>query len=85
MAAALGINALLAERASAGSGKIFDFGLTMPIQMIQFLLLMVFLDKVVGRHPPPQGVGGEGMGLQISTEKAGVLADCFKGVSSKEL
>jgi len=47
MAAAVGINALLAENASAGSGKIFDFGLTMPIQMIQFLLLMVFLDKVV--------------------------------------
>jgi len=47
MAAAVGINALLADNASAGSGKIFDFGLTMPIQMIQFLLLMVFLDKVV--------------------------------------
>lgn len=47
MAAALGVNALLAGDASAKSGNIFDFGLTMPVQMIQFLLLMVFLEKVV--------------------------------------
>lgn len=46
-ATALGVNAILAASAHADSGNIFDFGLTMPIQMIQFLLLMIFLEKTV--------------------------------------
>jgi len=45
--AGVGINALLAGDANAASGNIFDFGLTMPVQMAQFLLLMIFLEKVV--------------------------------------
>lgn len=31
--------------APAQAGVLFDFNLTLPIQMAQFLLLMVFLDK----------------------------------------
>lgn len=31
--------------AHAEAGKIFDFNLTLPIMTVQFLLLMVFLDK----------------------------------------
>jgi ATP synthase F0 subunit b len=47
MATAVGINAILASSAHAAKGNIFDFGLTLPLQMVQFLLLMVFLEKVV--------------------------------------
>ena len=35
----------MALGASAETGKIFDFNLTLPIMAGQFLLLMVFLDK----------------------------------------
>lgn len=38
-------NAMMALGASADTGKIFDFNLTLPIMAGQFLLLMVFLDK----------------------------------------
>lgn len=38
-------NALMALPAHAEAGKIFDFNLTLPIMVGQFLLLMVFLDK----------------------------------------
>ena len=38
-------NALAALPAHAEAGKIFDFGLTMPIMVTEFLILMVFLDK----------------------------------------
>lgn len=38
-------NVLLALPAHAEAGKIFDFNLTLPIMVGQFLLLMVFLDK----------------------------------------
>ncbi|EIE23794.1 chloroplast ATP synthase subunit II [Coccomyxa subellipsoidea C-169] len=38
-------NALMALPAHAVAGKIFDFNLTLPIMVGQFLLLMVFLDK----------------------------------------
>lgn len=47
MIAAIGVNAVVAGEARADSGNIFDFGLTMPLQMLQFLILMVFLEKVV--------------------------------------
>ena len=36
---------LLALPAHAEAGKIFDFNLTLPVMVGQFLLLMVFLDK----------------------------------------
>lgn len=38
-------NAIMAAPASAEAGKLFDFGLTLPIMASEFLLLMVFLDK----------------------------------------
>ena len=38
-------NVLLALPAHAEAGKIFDFNLTLPVMVGQFLLLMVFLDK----------------------------------------
>jgi len=38
-------NVLLALPAHAEPGKIFDFNLTLPIMVTEFLLLMVFLDK----------------------------------------
>ncbi|GMH33880.1 hypothetical protein BSKO_01714 [Bryopsis sp. KO-2023] len=38
-------NALLAMPALAASGKIFDFNLTLPYMVGQFLVLMVYLDK----------------------------------------
>ena len=38
-------NALAVLPAHAEAGKIFDFNATLPIMTIQFLLLMVFLDK----------------------------------------
>lgn len=38
-------NALAVLPAHAEAGKIFDFNLTLPIMTVQFLLLMVFLDK----------------------------------------
>jgi len=38
-------NALAALPAHEEAGKIFDFGLTMPIMVTEFLILMVFLDK----------------------------------------
>jgi F-type H+-transporting ATPase subunit b len=38
-------NVLLALPAAAEPGKIFDFNLTLPIMVTEFLLLMVFLDK----------------------------------------
>jgi F0F1-type ATP synthase membrane subunit b/b' len=38
-------NLLMAAPAFAEGGKLFDFGLTLPIMAGQFLLLMVFLDK----------------------------------------
>jgi F-type H+-transporting ATPase subunit b len=38
-------NAALALGAHADAGKIFDFNLTLPTMAIQFLLLMVFLEK----------------------------------------
>jgi hypothetical protein len=38
-------NALAVLPAHAEAGKIFDFNLTLPIMVGQFLLLMVFLDK----------------------------------------
>lgn len=38
-------NALAALPASADAGKIFDFNLTLPVMVTEFLLLMVFLDK----------------------------------------
>ena len=42
-------NVLMASPAFA-EGKLFDFGLTLPIMAGQFLLLMVFLDKTCS-HP----------------------------------
>ncbi|KAK9821106.1 hypothetical protein WJX81_005546 [Elliptochloris bilobata] len=44
-AAAAVANVLLALPAHAEAGKIFDFNLTLPVMVGQFLLLMVFLDK----------------------------------------
>jgi F-type H+-transporting ATPase subunit b len=38
-------NIIISLPAHAEAGKIFDFNLTLPIMMGQFLLLMVFLDK----------------------------------------
>jgi F-type H+-transporting ATPase subunit b len=38
-------NIIISLPAHAEPGKIFDFNLTLPIMMGQFLLLMVFLDK----------------------------------------
>lgn len=38
-------NCLAVLPAHAEAGKIFDFNLTLPIMVGQFLLLMVFLDK----------------------------------------
>ena len=35
----------LAEEAEKEPGKLFDFDLTLPIMAVQFLVLMVFLDK----------------------------------------
>jgi ATP synthase F1 delta subunit len=46
MIAALGVNAIMAGDADA-AGKLFDFDATMPIQMVQFLLLMVFTEKTI--------------------------------------
>ena len=43
--AAAAANILTALPAHAEVGKIFDFGLTLPIMTTEFLLLMVFLDK----------------------------------------
>lgn len=39
------MNALAVLPAHAEAGKIFDFNLTLPIMTVQFLLLMVFLEK----------------------------------------
>ncbi|KAL0045247.1 hypothetical protein WJX82_001678 [Trebouxia sp. C0006] len=39
------VNALAVLPAHAEAGKIFDFNLTLPIMTVQFLLLMVFLEK----------------------------------------
>ena len=39
------VNALAALPACADAGKIFDFNLTLPVMIAEFLLLMVFLDK----------------------------------------
>ena len=39
------MNALAVLPAHAAAGKIFDFNLTLPIMTVQFLLLMVFLEK----------------------------------------
>ena len=39
------VNAISAFPASADAGKIFDFNLTLPVMVTEFLLLMVFLDK----------------------------------------
>merc|ERR1712093_283648 len=36
---------LLALPSHAGAGKIFDFNATLPAMVVQFLALMVFLDK----------------------------------------
>ncbi len=44
-AAAAVANVLLALPAHAEAGKIFDFNLTLPVMVAEFLLLMVFLDK----------------------------------------
>lgn len=38
-------NIIAAAPASAEAGKLFDFGLTLPIMVGEFLLLMVFLEK----------------------------------------
>jgi len=38
-------NLLTALPAAAEPGKIFDFNATLPIMVVEFLLLMVFLDK----------------------------------------
>merc|ERR1719207_292656 len=38
-------NVFLALPSFAGGGKIFDFNATLPAMVVQFLLLMVFLDK----------------------------------------
>ncbi|CAG9463657.1 unnamed protein product [Pedinophyceae sp. YPF-701] len=38
-------NIIMAMPASAEAGKLFDFNLTLPVMMGQFLALMVFLDK----------------------------------------
>jgi F-type H+-transporting ATPase subunit b len=47
MVASLGVHAFIADHADAAPGKLFDFDATMPIQMVQFLMLMVFLEKTV--------------------------------------
>merc|ERR1712100_354119 len=39
------INLLMIMPAHAEAGKIFDFNATLPVMAIQFLLLMLFLDK----------------------------------------
>jgi F-type H+-transporting ATPase subunit b len=39
------VNIIMAAPAQAGAGNLFDFNLTLPIMVGQFLLLMVFLDK----------------------------------------
>merc|ERR1711976_827508 len=39
-------NILIALPAHSDAGKIFDFNATLPIMATQFLILMVFLDKV---------------------------------------
>jgi F-type H+-transporting ATPase subunit b len=44
-AAAFVANMIMAMPAAAEPGKIFDFNLTLPIMVTEFLLLMVFLDK----------------------------------------
>ena len=38
-------NVLMALPAHAEAGKIFDFNLTLPVMVAEFLVLMVFLDK----------------------------------------
>ena len=43
--AALAANFFAALPAHAAAGKIFDFNLTLPIMVVQFLGLMIFLDK----------------------------------------
>ena len=43
--AAAAANILTALPAHAEAGKIFDFNLTLPIMVTEFLLLMVFLEK----------------------------------------
>lgn len=52
-AVAVVANVLMALPAHA-EGKLFDFGLTLPVMVGEFLLLMVFLDKTwftpVGKH-----------------------------------
>merc|ERR1711870_228671 len=39
------LHTLTALPAHGGTGKIFDFNATLPAMAIQFLLLMIFLDK----------------------------------------
>jgi F-type H+-transporting ATPase subunit b len=39
------VNIIMAGPAHAGAGNLFDFNLTLPVMVGQFLLLMVFLDK----------------------------------------
>merc|ERR1711904_523328 len=39
-------NILIAMPAHSEAGKIFDFNATLPIMAVQFLILMVFLEKV---------------------------------------
>ena len=45
MLAAVAANVLTVLPAHADAGKIFDFNLTLPIMVVEFLLLMVFLEK----------------------------------------
>merc|ERR1719199_568424 len=92
-------NAMMALGASADTGKIFDFNLTMPIMAGQFLLLMVFLDKTwfspVGtlledrdtqlreKLATVKGNSGEVSNLQEQAEK--ILSDARAAAAKKIL
>ena len=56
-AAVLLVSNLIAA-SPAMAGNVFDFNLTMPIMMGQFLLLMVFLDKVSRAEQGPRRLRG---------------------------
>lgn len=90
-------NAIMALGASAETGKIFDFNLTLPIMAGQFLLLMVFLDKTwfspVGtllddrdkqlreKLATVKGNSGEVSNLQEQAEK--IIADARSAAQKK--
>merc|ERR1712187_332372 len=70
---------LLLSPATAGAGKTFDFNATLPLTVLEFLFLMLFLDKTW------YGPGGKVIDQRSAKIAASLLAEKEGGSGSKNM